>query len=301
MELSNVAPKESSRIPRKPERTYTSSLKSCSMEARRRPLRTYSKRTALTESSEPVAKRQCLPVSSITSIQEEEARQLPPVPESRATTSSSKPSPPSLPPIKKGTITAYFGRAAAPPPPPVVTSSSDPPSDPLSEPNALITTPPSSPPTITATKRKVRRLKTRAVARRIFENKDGDREQEVNEEDEKQTGETSDVRNRESSPANPAPMAALSEIAPNTLNEPEQEGDKPQQRKRKREKQKKKTPSVQTTLSLSMREEALYTECKECGMLYNHLHPTDVRYHARRHAALMKVKAQTAAETEGDE
>lgn len=269
------------------------------MEARRRPLRTYSKRTAPTESSEPVAKRQCLPAPAIKPVQDEEMRCAPPSePEHRATTSTSKPST-SLPPIKKGTITAYFGRAA-PPPPPVVTSSSDPPSDPLSEPNEPTITPPSSPPAITTMKRKVRRLKARAVAQRIREDETDETEQEGDEEEKEQTGRTSEVHDGESPPEDTAPTVALSEIAPNTLNQPEKEGGKSQQRKRKREKR-KKAPSVQTTLSLSMREEALYTECKECGMLYNHLHQTDVKYHARRHAALLRAKALAVAAAEGAE
>jgi len=48
--------------------------------------------------------------------------------------------------------------------------------------------------------------------------------------------------------------------------------------------------SVQTTLSL--RTEAAFVECKVCGMLYNHLHPQDVKLHTRQHAAVLRKKAE---------
>lgn len=40
-----------------------------------------------------------------------------------------------------------------------------------------------------------------------------------------------------------------------------------------------------------------FTECKECGMLYNPYHEKDAKLHARRHAAMLKVKAKKSSET----
>lgn len=84
----------------------------------------------------------------------------------------------------------------------------------------------------------------------------------------------------------------LSEISPSALNRNKgisKGDDKSPGEGKRREKKGKKTPSAQTTLSLSVRE-TQYTECAGCGMLYNHLHKTDVRYHARRHDALRRAR-----------
>ncbi|KAI0486731.1 hypothetical protein F4859DRAFT_312272 [Xylaria cf. heliscus] len=288
MELHSVLSKEASRIPGKPERPYISSLKSYSMETRRRPLRTYSKRTSSTESTEPTPKRRCIVNPSMTSIPNEEVRVTPSEPEHGATASTSK-SPP-LPPSKKGTITAYFGRIT--PQPRVITSSSDPPSDPLSESNEPTITPPSSPPVDTTRKRRVRRLKTRVVTQRIDEEEASDEEQEN--QDGKRIRRISELK----SPVHARPPV-LSESTPESLNQTR--GTPPTgteaSKARESRRREKKQASVQTTLSLSMNE-AHYTECKECGMLYNHLHKTDVKYHARRHAALRRARAQSSAESD---
>ncbi|TGJ80936.1 hypothetical protein E0Z10_g7834 [Xylaria hypoxylon] len=154
-------------------------------------------------------------------------------------------------------------------------------------------TPPSSPPVITTKKKRTRRLKTRVVAQRIGENEGSDEEQE-NQDSEKRKGRIRDI----DPPAHARPPA-LSEATPNTLNQSEgtsrtrSEGGKSRENRRRES----KTPSVQTTLSLSM-SEVHYTECKECGMLYNHLHETDVKYHARRHASLRRAKARIDAKSD---
>ncbi|TLD15664.1 uncharacterized protein PgNI_00707 [Pyricularia grisea] len=51
------------------------------------------------------------------------------------------------------------------------------------------------------------------------------------------------------------------------------------------------TSTIQMTLSLSARSSGI-TQCRECDMLYNPLHPSDVKNHSRHHAALAKIKAQ---------
>ncbi|KAI1271175.1 hypothetical protein F5Y07DRAFT_27219 [Xylaria sp. FL0933] len=288
MDLHDL-PKEASRILGKPERPYISSLKPSPMETRRRPLRTYSKRTS-TESTEPSSKRRCLasPSTSSHSIRDKETS---PVPEETNHITSASASEPSLPPIKKGTITAYFGKIV--PQPSSATLSSVLPSDPPSERSEPTVTPPSSPPPLTTRKRKARRLKTRVVTQRKDEGEGSDGGQD-NRDGEGKTGRT---QNTEPPPHTQSP--ALSETTPNALNQKENVsmirpgGDKARGNKER----KNKAASVQTTLSLSMNE-AHYTECKECGMLYNHLHETDVKYHARRHAAMRRAKVRNNAHSD---
>lgn len=260
------------------------------MESRRRPLRTYSKHTSSTESSEPTPKRQRLASSPVTSIRDKEPKAAFAIPEQSDTALSSQSLLSTLP-LKKGTITAYFGRIV--PQPPLVVPSSDPPSDPLSEPSEPESTPPLSPPIVSATrKRKARRLKTRVSRRRLDE--EGSDESQENQDDDGLIGTTSGTKKLAHARA-----TDLSEATPNALNRNRGVtrtglvGSKLQENRRRE----RKPASVQTTLSLSMRE-THYTECKGCGMLYNHLHESDVKYHARRHASLRRAKAR--ADTRSD-
>ncbi|KAL8377296.1 hypothetical protein RB595_008130 [Gaeumannomyces hyphopodioides] len=48
--------------------------------------------------------------------------------------------------------------------------------------------------------------------------------------------------------------------------------------------------TVQMTLNLSTRDASI-KQCRECDMLYNPLHPSDVKHHARHHASVVKMKA----------
>ncbi|KAH8668747.1 hypothetical protein BX600DRAFT_262482 [Xylariales sp. PMI_506] len=50
-----------------------------------------------------------------------------------------------------------------------------------------------------------------------------------------------------------------------------------------------RTKAIQTTLSLSLSEKQ-FTECEECKMLFNPYHDKDVKLHARRHAAMVKKR-----------
>ncbi|KAI0460591.1 hypothetical protein F5B21DRAFT_14107 [Xylaria acuta] len=292
MELHSVLSKEASRIPRKSERPYISSLKSCSMETRRRPLRTYGKRTS-SESTEPTPKRRCIAGSSMASSPEERARITSSEPEHNTASSISN-SPP-LPSIKKGTITAYFGRIM--PQAPAVTLSPYLSSDLSSGSNEPTITPPSSSPVIATRKRRARRLKTRVVTSRT--NEEANDEERENQDSKKRIGRILEAEAE--SPAHARPPA-LSESTPDSLNQTRSisktrlDDGKPWKNRRRE----KKHASVQTTLSLSMNE-AHYTECKECGMLYNHLHETDVKYHARRHAALRRAKAQASVKSDAAE
>ncbi|KAI1117645.1 hypothetical protein F5Y14DRAFT_319384 [Nemania sp. NC0429] len=283
MELNTISQKQASRIVGKPERPYIESLKPHAMDPRRRPLRTYSKRTASIESAEPASKRPCIaspPKSSPRHGAATSTRKLPPHPPHLPT-----PSPPP-PPAKRGTITAYFGKIVSQPA--VVVPSADSLTESSPESNGPTCTPPSSPSATMTRRRRARRLKTRVAMRRADESAASDAEQESEDGGQQRMGESHDG---EKPPARLP--AALSEITPNDLNYHRTPGGMSRDdgggyagENRRRG---KKTPSVQTTLSLSARE-TQYTECRECGMLYNHLHKADVKYHARRHAALRRAK-----------
>ncbi|KAK5625318.1 hypothetical protein RRF57_001034 [Xylaria bambusicola] len=276
------------RIPRKPERTYMCSLKSYPMEPRRRLLRTYGKRALSTESTEPSPKRQRLTDPSVTSVEDIGIDFISSGPEESGTASSLRPSL-SLS-KRKGTITAYFEKIV--PQLPHVTPSSEPSPNPVSEPNEFTSTPLSLPPIAATTrKRGARRLKTRVTRQRIEEGPDDGQE---NQDGEERLGNIhgTDLFTHTAVPA-------LSEARPSALNRSPgitrdgPEGSKPRKSKRREN----RTASVQTTLGLSMRE-THYTECKECGMLYNHLHKTDVKYHARRHASLRRAKARASSKSD---
>ncbi|KAI3318997.1 hypothetical protein HD806DRAFT_299653 [Xylariaceae sp. AK1471] len=284
MELDNVLAKAMLRKPRKQECSYVTSLRPSAMEPRRRPLRTYSKRTSSTETTEPAPKRQCIASSPITASQDGETP-LTASESGRNVKPSLSTIDPSLPPpTKKNTITAFFGRIL---PQPQVTTPS---SEPLSESTGPTITPPSSPPIITTKRKRVRRLKTRVVTQRIDDEETSDENKEGHER-KKQIGSIHDIE----PPAHARPPA-LSEATPNSLNQPESISRTRSKTSKRRENRRRdhKTASVQTTLSLSMTETG-YTECKECDMLYNHLDKTDVKYHARHHAALLRAKARAGA------
>ncbi|KAI0814193.1 hypothetical protein GGR55DRAFT_499537 [Xylaria sp. FL0064] len=276
-------------IPGKPERPYISSLKPSPMETRRRPLRTYSKRTSPTESTEPIPKRRCL-ASLSTSSDSIRDKETSPVPEETKHITSASALEPSLPPIKKGTITAYFGKIV--PQPSSATLSSGLPSDPPSEHSEPTNTPPSSPPPLTTRKRKARRLKTRVATQRR-DKEEGSDQTQADRDDDGKTGRTQNLE-----PPAHTQSPALSEATPNALNQRDNVSMiRPGGDKRGNKQRKNIAASVQTTLSLSMNE-AHYTECKECGMLYNHLHETDVKYHARRHAAMRRAKVRNNAHSD---
>lgn len=67
----------------------------------------------------------------------------------------------------------------------------------------------------------------------------------------------------------------------NTMN-------KGRRRSRKKTSAKAKT-TVQTTLSLT--RETGFKECKDCNIVYNPLHEKDAKFHARRHAAVLRKRS----------
>ncbi|KAH7159630.1 hypothetical protein B0J13DRAFT_110028 [Dactylonectria estremocensis] len=50
----------------------------------------------------------------------------------------------------------------------------------------------------------------------------------------------------------------------------------------------KPSPTVQTTLNISC--QAAFSECKVCNTVWNPLHPDDVKFHKKQHAAVLRAK-----------
>ncbi|KAH7143639.1 hypothetical protein EDB81DRAFT_796056 [Dactylonectria macrodidyma] len=50
----------------------------------------------------------------------------------------------------------------------------------------------------------------------------------------------------------------------------------------------KPSPTVQTTLNISC--QAAFSECKVCNTVWNPLHPDDVKFHKKQHAAMLRAK-----------
>lgn len=52
--------------------------------------------------------------------------------------------------------------------------------------------------------------------------------------------------------------------------------------------------AMQTTLNIS--SQAAFAECKVCDMVWNPLYPDDVKYHDKRHRALLRRKRRLEEE-----
>ncbi|KAI6081050.1 hypothetical protein F4821DRAFT_38907 [Hypoxylon rubiginosum] len=236
----------------------------------KRPIRTYSKRTASVDTPEPVSKKRRI----------DDASAIEP-PENAVSKPACEPSirqpSPSLPPLqqaRKGTIMSYFQII------PPTTSSTLPSSELLSERTECTVTPPSSPPAPHKLKKR-RRLTTRIISRSTSE--DLAAEDSTEEESEEDNLDRVAIK---SSPAEKG--GVLSDASADTLNQAAS------RRKKRSDAGKRgqgsKSTAVQTTLSLSAQEKG-FVECKDCNMLYNPLHKQDAKCHARRHAAMLKAKS----------
>ncbi|KAI1210108.1 uncharacterized protein F4807DRAFT_423848 [Annulohypoxylon truncatum] len=243
---------------------------------RTRPLRTYSKRTAPTDTAEPVSKKRRMEqTSAIPETKDEAVKPL-----RHSSVSCSSPTLPPPQPIKKGSIMSYFKIMQ-----PLPSSSLISP-EPTSGPTEPASTPPSSPPMPNSNRKKRRRLTTRIISRATSE--DPNQEDEAEGEDKR----LDEIGGRLMASVSPADV--LSDASSNTHSQSTAKR-KRQLTARKCERNKKeasKPGAVQTTLSLSISDKG-FTECKECGMLYNPLHKQDAKYHARRHAAMLKAKSST--------
>ncbi|RYP78167.1 hypothetical protein DL769_003248 [Monosporascus sp. CRB-8-3] len=255
----------SHKTPRKPDRT--------------RPLKTYSKKATSSGSTEPPLKRR----------RTEEVAQTtrPKGCESPSLQQDNRCQPLLLPPHasrhpKKGTIMSYFKVVS--PSSNHVTSSCEPSSCGV-EPTS---TPPSPPPLKTDSRpKKRRRLTTKIVAKDLDATVDA--EEENIESPAPETDQSTTTRREDS--------GILADKSKDALNKA---SSQPEQRLEAGKRGKSKGPSsksvtVQTTLSLSMSDKG-FAECKECNMLYNPYHEKDAKFHARRHAAMLKSKSQKGSE-----
>ncbi|KAI2466193.1 hypothetical protein F4781DRAFT_364709 [Annulohypoxylon bovei var. microspora] len=246
--------------------------------SRIRPLRTYSKRTSSTDVADPASKKRR--VEEINTTLEPKVE----VTESARQSSATCPSP-TLPPTqfaKKGTIMSYF-KIVQPAPSSLFNSSG-----PVSGPVEPASTPPSSPPMSDFHQKNRRRLTTRIISQATSDDPSQKNVVEGEDEEKDQKSDETD----EASEASVSPMDVQSDTSLNTLNRSgSTRENRLEARKRGRNKKENSKPSVvQTTLSLSISEKG-FTECKECDMLYNPLHKQDAKYHAKRHAAMLKAKS----------
>ncbi|RYP39287.1 hypothetical protein DL767_002296 [Monosporascus sp. MG133] len=165
-----------------------------------------------------------------------------------------------------------------------MSSSSEPPSCGV-EPTS---TPPSSPPSKTDSRpKKRRRLATKVVSRDL----------DVTDDEEEETIESPAPDTDQSTTTRREGLGILTDKSKDALNKAAtQPGQRLEAGKRgKRKGPDSKSVTVQTTLSLSMSDKG-FAECKECNMLYNPYHEKDAKFHARRHAAMLKSKAQKGSE-----
>ncbi|RYP51339.1 hypothetical protein DL768_003343 [Monosporascus sp. mg162] len=253
------------KTPRKPDRT--------------RPLKTYSKKATSSGSMDPPLKRRRIeevaratrPEGSESPSLHQENRSQPPLPPSHT---SRHP--------KRGTIMSYFKVVS--PSSSHMSSSSEPPSCGVE----VTSTPPSPPPPKTNSRPKKRRRLATKVASRYLEATD-DEEEDTIESPVPETDQSATTR-REA-------LGILTDKNKDALNKA---ATRPEQRLEAGKRGKHKGPNsksvtVQTTLSLSMSDKG-FAECKECNMLYNPYHEKDAKFHARRHAAILKSKSQKGSE-----
>ncbi|KAK2044003.1 hypothetical protein LZ31DRAFT_307675 [Colletotrichum somersetense] len=181
--------------------------------------------------------------------------------------------------IPKSSILSYFK--------PCRSSSATESSDPLSDSEKLINTPPSSPPVFRKIK-EPRRLRLRPStpilpsSDTVEDAKDGhDGGGDV---DAMRTG-----RVLRSSRARTE--KELKEATNSKLNElRDDENTKAAVVPKKPPALSKPAATVQTTINLSSKP--AFMECKICRILYNPLHPPDVKYHSQRHAAFLRARAR---------
>ncbi|KAI1088021.1 ATPase, vacuolar ER assembly factor, Vma12 [Rostrohypoxylon terebratum] len=237
---------------------------------RERPLRTYSKRAASTNVTEPVSKKRCFEKTREIAETKDEAVE----PLRQSSVSCPSPTLPPSQPTKKGSIMNYF-KIVQPMPTSSLASS-----EPTSEPTKPATTPPSSPP-VSNRNRKKRRLTTRIISRATSEEPSLDN---VIEEDE----DSDDGRDGSTAPGGSADV--LSDTSSNTIGQSTARRKIQLGAKKQKRKNTPKPSAIQTTLSLSMSEKG-FTECKECHMIYNPLHKQDAQFHSRRHATMLKAKS----------
>ncbi|KAF9870688.1 hypothetical protein CkaCkLH20_11790 [Colletotrichum karsti] len=231
---------------------------------KRRTLRTYSKRSRSAEddTTTRLVKKQRVIIEE-TPVPRPEPSRLPPPP----------PPPPShANNIPKSSILSYFK--------PCRSSSATEPSDPLSDSEKLVKTPPSSPPVVRRI-REPRRLRLRPSTAILPSDVDNGRcEDDEEQSDEQKPG-------RKTTRSGRRDDKELQEAAKSRLNEGT---DKTLAKSSSKPNLRSKPATIQTTINISSKP--TFEECKICRMVYNPLHPPDVKYHTQTHAAYLRSRAK---------
>ncbi|EXF73862.1 hypothetical protein CFIO01_07327 [Colletotrichum fioriniae PJ7] len=182
--------------------------------------------------------------------------------------------------IPKSSILSYFK--------PCRSSSATEASDPLSDSEKLVNTPPSSPPIFRKIK-EPRRLRLRHSTPLSHSSDPLEDEKDENEDGCIVVGQKSFHTRR--TRARGAPE--LQDAGESKLNQLADLGKiESQARLKKPASRTKPVPTVQTTINLSSKP--TFMECKTCRIVYNPLHPADVKYHSQRHAAFLRGRAKKA-------
>ena len=201
----------------------------------------------------------------------------------------------SAPPVKRGSILAFFKPLSS------STSSSAPQSQISSDvthDKLAPSSPPSSPPSLSLPRpaKKRRRLTTRIKSvehlKEEEERREGEGEEDITAEREF-VDEQEDTR--DPTVADSGYASALHELRSSLLNSATPIGTETADggfQVKHEAKRRPRKPTVQTTLNLSMADDPGFTICKECDMLYNPLNEKDRKDHARRHAAAMRRKTR---------
>ncbi|OHW94974.1 hypothetical protein CSPAE12_06380 [Colletotrichum incanum] len=236
-------------------------------DAKLRTLRTYSKRSRPTEDDHGTGLLKKRKVNTEPATRTPDLPKLPPA----------QPAQPSSN-IPKSSILSYFK--------PCRSSSATESSDPLSDSEKLVNTPPSSPPVFRKIK-EPRRLRLRPStpilpsSETAEDPKDGDeRGRGV---DTLSVGRVLRTRTRSAKQYGEATNGKPNEIR-------DDEETKASTVPKKQPAWSKPVATVQTTINLSSKP--AFMECKTCRIVYNPLHPADVKYHSQRHAAFLRSRAK---------
>ncbi|KAL2761002.1 hypothetical protein ACRALDRAFT_1073389 [Sodiomyces alcalophilus JCM 7366] len=175
-------------------------------------------------------------------------------------------------------------------------NSTSPSSDPFSDPCKLVSTPPSSPPQSKTVRRSPRRLRLRPPASAVVSTSE-DETDPVDDGRWLQFTEPSHTRTVDSEEGDAVDHVRTKRDVRQprqdllgTMNEAHERLDGNVSRKGTGEKPKRtKSTPVQTTINLSTKP--AFEECKICRIVYNPLHPKDVKYHAKRHKAILRSQS----------
>lgn len=230
------------------------------LRKRDKPLRTYGKRTPVTTGASvepPTKKRKCAVDEKLDEQAEGKTSCLPETLREPCATPP-KAQQPQQPPAAKGSILSYFKR--------VETKRGEQATEEDGEQQEKEEQPISSP--LRPTRRKARILRLRATsAPTSHDNLDSD----------------------DAGPKEASPRSTDTRTRRVPLEEAHSSFGNQQPPSRERGgKKRAAAPSVQTTLNIS--PQAAFSECKMCDTVWNPLYPDDVKYHQKRHAAVVKKR-----------